>query len=265
MRSFKNVLSIFTISLFILLAISCGKDPVSVNDEPPVVPDLSLIQPSFDFFTNNPPQIQKAVSATQEAYIEAYYGAFGYGLLITTFSQIPNIYLEIAQSEEARFINGRWVWETSYSGGGESLTLRLEALYTNGGNNVEWRFIMSGNTGGEVFNNFVFLEGTSSLDGKSGDWQINTIGDSETAESVGFDWDIQSNTQAEVNFSFTDGGVQKDLINYLLSGAENTLTFTSSGSSGVIFWNTTTKTGYVIDGQGTKKCWDTNFQDVVCS
>src|SRR5699024_5712874 len=121
---------------------------------------------------------------------------------------------------------------------------------------------MSGDDGqGESYNNYKLMEGNTSNDGTKGNWTFNALGEDNTTE-VPFiitEWDAKSDTERTLTSEIHEDGSSKSTIEYEQDGVKHTMIFDDAGSSDTdtIFWNTDTKTGYVID-DGDKKCWDEN-------
>jgi hypothetical protein len=259
--------SIFNSSLSFLLVLflftSCSDSSTGVDDElmdPPMIPEAIPVEIGIDYFNNLPEYSEKT---------EAAYEAAGYALLasftLTGGTAIGTGFLELARSEDAEFKNGIWEWAYSFQQGSESLSIRVTAKPVSSG--YEWSVFLSGNFSGlgQSLDEFLFLFGTVNSDGTVGDWNYFTP--ESQNPFMNYSWEITSATEYEAEYTVTDpdeGTVFT--ISYKREGVENYIFLTGDDfDSGIdIFWNTATRTGYIIE-EGVKTCWDSNFEETACS
>lgn len=262
---------IVSTTFIILLAISLsacsdngsgGEDP----GEPPSIPNLSTkVQPDISFFqNNNPKKGGEGVSTT-----ENFYNAKSAVMSGAAFLGITQTYMGFfnpASQEEADFVNGSWVWEYSYSQGGQSLSVQTTATPQSDG--FSWETIISFDDGeGGGVSDFKIMEGTTSNDGSQGDWKFYSFEDQSTSTAVmTSQWTIVSETEKTIDIRFFDQGNVSMIITYNQNGPENLMSFeyTDSAENMEIFWNTDSGVGYFMSGSETF-CWDSSFQDISCS
>src|SRR5699024_6349294 len=105
-----------TAALFLALFVwSCGDNGTGAEpEEPPATPSLEVVQPDISFFQNNNPQKTAADASMQE--VTHFYAA---QMTVTSaawlyaFGQVYSSFLLDADSNEADYNDGTWVW--SYS------------------------------------------------------------------------------------------------------------------------------------------------------
>ncbi|HLR24880.1 MAG TPA: hypothetical protein VK112_03360 [Fodinibius sp.] len=248
----------------------CGDDSSTgpgTKDEAPTIPELSVYaQPDITFFENNqPPEKKGKAKSNYSNYSNANFKVtFG-----TLFASMGQIYLGLlgpAYNQSPDFKDGRWVWSYDYSADGESISIRYTAKEQ--ASSIKWQMFMSGDFGeGSSFNDYKLMEGTTRDDGTKGNWTFNVLNDDNSKEvpAIKTEWNAESDTERTISTGIYGEGSLDTSIDYDQSGVEHTMTIEDANGSekDIIFWNTDTKTGYVID-DGTKMCWDENLANIPC-
>lgn len=260
----NKTIKLLSILLFIsLLSISCGKDPVSSNGEPPILPDLVQVEPDLSYFENNNPK----VSSTDNYYIARYNA-----LTMSSFSFLVNIYAGYfsgLEREDAKFKDGKWVWEWGLGFGPESFSMKYTAEEKS--KSTIWTMTWSFDDGeGYKVTNYKVIVGEVAHDGKSGNWTFNSldVGNNEVPALIS-NWKKESDTKEELTTAFydEDTGEAEDSYTYKRDGNKFSIQLISQygpEDSIFVFWDTDAGTGYYQQGND-RKCWDASFKDIACS
>ena len=257
------------VGLIVLLAglVACGGNSDSDPGDPPSLPEVQNEEasPDISYFETNQPN-----SATSTSETANYSDARSF--VLNNFSvyqggQTYSAFLTSASGQNADFEDGQWVWTYSFSYEGQSLELRLTAEETNEG--YEWALYMSFDDGqGNSIEDYLAMEGTTAQDGSEGDWTFNALNPETNQEQKALtsSWEIISDTEKNMTVElFNDSGDVIITSMYEENEPDHTLEYILSDADNVtVYWNTNTETGYIIRG-GTKKCWDSSFQNVPCS
>lgn len=254
----QNYLSLFLIILFVNLA--CSDTGTNVEDElAPEIPDLSQGIPEFDFFKG---KVTSSIEQTAgENFVIASSLTSAVEAIMISFSTLPTSFTASADGVEASFNNGIWEWSYTSSGAGASVTVRLTAevkiVQTN------WAMYLSASNGEISFDNYKFIDGFVKNSSNGGEWNFYAFEEESTTPVMSYTWDVESETDAV--FTVTFGESSFSSLTYVKDLPDNTLTITDeASSSSIIYWNSTTGTGYVeTSGQG-QVCWDENGDNVAC-
>ncbi len=170
-QALRLVLILLTLSFFF----ACKEKTTSSNDDPPATPSLEDVQ--IEAPENAPDEVQ--------TYVDLANGYMGLGYGFGSYT-----------SGESDYDNGVWTW--SYTNG--QLTLYVTAE-DNGDGTVTWKWIWDGTDSyGQVYDQWVFLNGTYDKEGKNGQWTMYYTNS------------VQAVIAAE--WSTTAGGVKNLEVNY---------------------------------------------------
>lgn len=268
----RKLAAFLLIAGIFLGAMGCGSSTGPDHGDPPSFPKLQneKAKPDFSFFQQNQPKLS---GTTVSADTLNYYMARSLVLTYTGMfasSDFYNEFLTSANAQDASYNDGVWEWKYSFSYQGQSIDIRLTAEKV--ANGYKWAMYWSYDSGAGIrFDNYKVFEGTSSEDGSQGEWTFNTLSSDTNDPIPAFktNWTITSDTQKTMTLKVYDNsGNVVMTIDFNLDGTANTLTFSSqdtgSGGTTTVYWDTNTKTGYIIK-EGTKSCWDKNFVNVPCS
>ncbi|MFA5667648.1 MAG: hypothetical protein WC967_00260 [Balneolaceae bacterium] len=263
-KSIKLLSALLVISM---LSISCGKDPVSSNGEPPKLPDLVQVQPDLSYFNDNNPKVASTNNFNQGKYT---------ALSLSIFTGLVNVYSGFfsgLERDDAKFKDGRWVWEWSYGYGGESVSMKYTAEEKS--NSTAWTMFWSYDYGqGDKVTDYKVMVGEVANDGKSGSWTFNSLDEDSNNEvpALKTNWTKESDTKVELVTSFydTDTGGLDEAYTYTQNGNIFSIKFISQHDSRddiFVYWDTDAGTGYYQQGDNvsTRQCWDASFNDVTCS
>lgn len=269
----KKLSYTFLILLFTISLTGCGDSSTGPDNDPgqaPEIPDLSVVaQPDISFFEDNNPQGTKGKQILDDQfsnYSTARFKAI-FGIFFTSFGQAYIGFLNPAYNESADFNDGQWEWEYSYSAEGQSMSTRFIA--EEQGEGTHWAMFLSYSDGqGEGYDNYKVMEGSTTQDGAQGQWTFYVLNEDNNSEVplATTEWLVTAETERTISTELYEDGAIDVTFDYGQNGVEHTMTFEESGSSDtdIVFWNTDTKMGYVIE-DGSKKCWDENFMNITCS
>jgi hypothetical protein len=246
--------------------IGCGDDSSTGPDpeEAPSIPEITAAQPDFSYFENASKAGNEML--TGDAFGSAQNTANSAEFLFS-FGQLGTTYFNMAENEEPEFEDGEWVWSYSASFESQTLEFKLTASVNESANEVDWAYFISSTGGEQEFEEYRFMEGTTSLDGSSGNWQINDYPEeSTTPEAVmSYEWDINDDDELTATFTFHN---EDDIstISYVEDGSTHTLTINGSNSDLELYWDTQADHGYWWDkDSGDQLCWDASKEDIACS
>lgn len=255
-----HLIVLIAISGFFLLN-SCSDDSStgSEPDDPPEIPEATPVEIDDSIFTDH-----NTSGEESEAFIEAGSYAQAANVNITGTASTSSMFLGFTQGTQPVFEDGMWVWETSFSEGGESVTIRNTSEEVPGG--VEWNLYISGSWDGEEsLNNFNLLSGFVSDDGMSGEWNFYS------PEFPGdpywiYEWETISETEFTFSSTINDPGEDTSFgVDYVRNGDDNSLTYSGYNTIDdiLIYWNGSTGEGF-IDENGDRRCWDASYQETAC-
>lgn len=249
--------------LFLMMvAVGCGDNSTGTEPgEPPEIPEITAAQPDFSYFNDG--QASKSKAQNGDAYGSAQSTALG-AQIYFSFGQIGTSYFNMAEGEEPDFDDGEWVWSYNMSYEGESMEFKLTADVNENANEVNWAYYITYTGGEEEFIDYKYMEGTTSIDGNSGSWQINEFLDDGSSQPVMvYEWDIDSEDNLTASFSFP-GSDSVGTVDYVQDGTAHTLTMEDGSDTLEVYWDTEADHGYWSNGSETL-CWSSGKDDVACS
>lgn len=261
MKNTFNI-KIFAIAVMLsLTAASCGDDPVSVNEDPPELPEFENVAADLSYFENNTPQ------NNDSNYAEAYYLGLGIGSL-SMITQSYTGFFGMADSETASFEDGKWIWNYDYSY--EDITVSITLIAEESANTINWEMLWSADDGqGNAFDNYRVVEGSIAKDGKSGSWTFNDLNTDTNEEEPVFvtEWSSMGENTFQSQTTYLEDNGTETVWSYEQDGNHYTVQFSDPDETNdiTVFWDTETGTGYYQTGTDPKLCWDSSYQDVSCS
>lgn len=260
------ILKITVISLLLMMgAVSCGDNSTGTDPgEPPEIPEITAAQPDFSYFTQakekNELLEEHAFDNAQNVAWTAE-GLFAFGQFYTFFG--------MADGEEPDFEDGNWVWTYSISSDGETVEFKLTADINESANEVNWAYYITYTGGEQDFQDYKFMEGTTSLDGSSGNWKVNDFEAGTTNTVLSYEWDTSDDGNISATFNFHDEDITSS-IEYVQDGTAHTLTMKgytyNDGNDLEIYWDTEADHGYWWDkGSHEKLCWNSDKNNIACS
>ena len=258
---------IFVFSLSLITA--CKKD----KGDPPLLPPAESMKIDFSNFSSARKSLeilpdQKGTSSSNWEYAATVAGIWK--LILNTTLALPVTAFVVAANQTPVFISGKtWQWSYTVSYLNATYKARLTGLI--GASDVQWKMYVSKEGG---FSEFLWIEGTSKIDGSAGSWTLYE----DPATGVAFlqiDWAKTTNIVGNIKYTFLKPGSFKDsYIQYGLTSNTLNAFYTIHYYNGTRFsdvnveWNTTTKNGHVKSTDympdGNWYCWDSNRVNIVC-
>jgi hypothetical protein len=264
---------------------SCKKD----NEVPPAVPPLSTMKIDFSNFTSDmksammPGSENETKGVTNGNYQFAASVAGFWNLLLTLNLVIPVAsYTESFNHTPVYIENRTWQWTYSVNVLAGTYKARLTGQIRD--NDVKWEMYIS-KEGAGAFSEFRWFDGTSALNGNSGQWilyhsvafpepmlQIDWTKVDETVGSIKYTYvrvKKDDRTTDPANGSYIEYGLQNSSLNAFYNIHLFESVYTNSFANVFIEWNTTTHNGHVKAfykySDNNWHCWDANGNDIVCN
>jgi len=269
---------LFLISLVLFLSAvimhSCKKD----KGDPPLLPPAESMTIDFSNFESGK-KGDVSISIPKGTQNSNWEFAAGVALLCKTMIYVPlavPVYsFQKAIEQKAVYLDDQtWQWSAAASILNKTYTARLTGQITQ--SNVVWKMYISlEGTGG--FTDFMWFEGTSKLDGTSGQWKLYES-QANPVEIVRIDWTVTGDNIGSVKFTYTKTGnaFANSFIEYGLTAnslnAYYTITYynaqTEEFNDMNVEWSTTMHNGKVkclkFFGTSDWYCWDGNYLNVTC-
>jgi hypothetical protein len=78
-----------------------------------------------------------------------------------------------------------------------------------------------------------------------------------------YDWNIESADVASFNFTFDSNNASS--LSYVKNSPDNTLTVNGDTDTTVIYWNSSSGTGYYDTTGQDRVCWDSSSNNTPCT
>jgi hypothetical protein len=268
------------ISVVLILILSggffhgCKKNP----GNPPVLPPAGSMAIDFSNFETGAKGDPSAFlqKGTQTSNWEFAAGvAFIWKTIIYSTLAVPVLSFQQAVNQKPVYLSDK-TWQWSYDATILNVSYKARLTGQIGADNVIWKmFITKEGSGG--FNDFMWFEGTSNLDGKSGQWILNLSPQSPVAV-LQIDWTKTGDSVGSIRFTYIKSGdnFKDSYIEYgLTTGTLNAYyTIHYYDSSWLQFydlnveWSTTQHNGRVKCpghfGTSDWYCWDGTYQNITC-
>ena len=277
----KTTCTVFLFFLYSLFFIACDKEN---NDETPVLPPVESMVINLDGIQNLGKSAGYSSDQSTMAKINWGYSALSvstWSLLLTSTLAVPVAsFAEAFKHSPVKTGPTTWQWSYSVTGFAVTYSARMVGILLS--DDIKWEMYVK-KEGVNPFNEFLWFDGTSSLDGKSGQWRLNHSAEFPE-ELLLIDWKKEGDEVAEVKYTYTrekNDQRQTDKFkgSYLTYGFQN-LTYNAfvtihayqeSGlqfSDAFIEWNRSNYMGRVKSGSyfndQSWHCWDSTGNDVIC-
>jgi hypothetical protein len=267
----KIFLPAFVLIISIGFITGCKKD----KGDPPALPPAESMTIDFTNFTSAKKSIEvipgtKGTENSNWDFAASVAGAWK--LIINTTLAVPVAAYKAALTQTPSFVSGKtWQWSYDVTYLNVSYKARLTGLI--GTSDIQWKmYITRTGTGG--FDEFLWFEGTSQIDGSKGQWILNQDPQSDVS-FLQIDWAKTSSVVGNIKYTYLKNDAFKtSYIEYGLTSSSLNAFYNIHYYNGVKFsdvnveWNTTTKNGHVrsIDylGDSSWYCWDSNRVNTVC-
>jgi hypothetical protein len=276
------------ITLVSVLVTGCSKK----KGDPPVLPPSGSMTIDFSYF----------VSGTKSAFLTE--GTKGISdaenvnwTLASTIAGVWNRFLiyelsvpvaafKVAVNQTPVFVDTK-KWEWSYSVNAVGVTYKARLTGEIKATEVEWKMYVA-KEGVGAYSEFLWFEGTSALDGKSGQWILNhsqlfqepllqidweVTGSSISSITYTYIRDLKDNRSADpFKGSYIEYGLTSATLNAFYTVHLNMTGVANDFEDVNIEWSTTVHNGrikapyYYLDTASPQwHCWDLNGNDVVCN
>lgn len=260
-----------SILVLLLLFTGCKKD----KGNPPALPPAESMSIDFSNFDNSKgvtKELSNIKGTENSNWAFAALVATTWKLVITTNLAVPVAAFNLAIDQTPVYVSEKnWKWTYNVSVGSDSYKATLTGQIGTG--DVTWKMLISKNSG--EFTDFMWFEGTSKLDGTSGQWIIYE-NPASPSQLVQIDWTKTDVAIGSVKYTWLkSGSFQGSYIEYGKTSNTFNAYYTIHYYNGVKFsdvnveWSTTSHNGRIksIDylGDSVWHCWDTNKINGNCS
>lgn len=265
----------FILLLLVIVVSSCKKDETPGNA--PVLPPAETMVIDFSKFGTT----EKSASLLRSNWLYAATTVGAWNIIIGTTFAVPVAAFKIAINHQPQKIDGStWQWQYTVDGFTSQYSARLTGKLE--ATKVIWEMYIS-KEGIESFEEFLWFEGTSNIDGTSGNWILyHSAGFPE--KTVQIDWKKEDAEVGEIKYSYIrelnnqrqsddfNGstltyGLQDEVFDVYVSvhAFDNQI---QEFSDTFIEWNRTDYTGRVkaehYFSDTSWHCWDNQGYDIEC-
>jgi len=179
--------------LSILVLFSCEKKENSGN--PPEIPPVETMLIDFESIASS----SKSVTITNMNWLYSASSVGIWNLIIGTTFAIPVASFKSAFGNEATQVDDlTWQWTYSVDGFTSEYTARLLGKLES--TQIKWEMYVT-KTGIDPFEEFLWFEGTSVLDGKSGQWTLYHSAEFPE-KTIQIDWEIEADEIGNINYTY---------------------------------------------------------------
>ena len=265
---------LLTLTLSGVIFQSCKKE----KGDPPVLPPSESMTIDFSNF-EDAKKGDASISVPKGTLTSNWEFAAGaaviWKVIIFTTLAVPVFSFELAVDQTPIYLEDK-TWQWSYNVSLLSTTYKARLTGQIRTDDVQWKmYITKEGAGG--FDEFVWFEGTSQLDGSEGQW-IFYESPQNKVQVLQIDWSVSGSEVGMIKYTYTKAGnpFKDSYIEYgLTSGSLNayyTIHFYNTTFLQFydlnVEWNTTTHNGRVKCekhfGDTEWYCWDGNFLNITC-
>jgi hypothetical protein len=274
-----SIMKKYAILIFIAISLTvlsgCKKD----KGDPPVLPPSESMTIDFSNF-ENAKKGDVSISVPKGTLTSNWEFAAGVAMywkyIIATTLAVPVYSFKLAANQNPVYLEDK-TWQWSYNVSILNMTYKSRLTGQIMTDVVKWKmYVAVDGTGG--FDEFVWFEGTSRLDGSSGQWILNESQQNKVPV-LQIDWSVSGNKVGMIKYTYTKAGnaAAGSYIEYGLTS--NTLnayyTIHYYNSTFLQFydldveWNNTSHNGRVQCqghfGDTEWYCWDGNYINISCN
>lgn len=280
----KNLFSILlAITLITGLLLGCKK-----KGDPPVLPPVETMLIDYsDFVIPQKSSVIegkiKGISAVENSNFEKAATVVGlWNLIIATKIAVPVAAFQHAFANQPVYLdNKKWEWKYSVDAIGATYTARLTGQIRDA--DVKWEMYIA-KEGVDAFTEFLWFEGTSALDGKSGQWILNHS-HLLNVPLLQIDWTLNNTSVGSVRYtyimelnengdpetfkgSYIEYGLTTNTLNAYYNVHVNITGIQNDFKEVLIEWSTENHNGRIKSSYFFQDelwhCWDGNGNDVDC-
>lgn len=269
-----------SLSVIIVLAATLFWGCEKKGDAPALPPAESMTIDFSDFIVGGKsatilPDSKGASAVSNTNWTVAATVAGVWNSLLVLNLAVPVAAFKVAVENKPEYLdNKKWQWKYSAPVLGATYTARLTGQIRS--SDVKWEMYIS-REGVGGFGEFLWFEGTTNLDGKSGQW-ILTQSQQQQVPMLQIDWTKEGSVVGSIKYtyiktgdSFKDSYIQYGLTTNPLDAYYTVHFYENNRAKFVdvfIEWSTTGHNGRVkaIDyfQDSNWHCWDANGNDITC-
>ncbi len=272
----KYFSSALLILLFVALLTACKKED---NGEPPALPPVTSLDIDFENFIDETKSDDlNYLKGTENSNWQFAAGvALIWRTVIYTTLAVPVRSFQIAVNKTPTYLDNKtWQWKYDATLSIDNISVTYKARLTGQirTDDVLWKMYIA-KEGTNSFDEFVWFEGTSRLDGTGGQWILNESAANQVPV-LQIDWTGTQGTVTTVQYTYVKVGeaFKDSYIKYGLTTGTYNAFYEISYFNGVLFspvnveWNTTSKIGHVKAPSHFPTsdwyCWDEGKNNMVC-
>jgi len=274
-NTFKLLLILVLVSS---LVTGCKKD----KGDPPKLPSKETLEIDFSNFETGKKSadiiLPKGIENANWEFAAGVAAIFR-GVIFTTLA-VPVLSFRVAANQVPVYLDNR-LWQWSYQTNVFTDTYKARLTGQIMTNEVEWKMYITKEGGAGAFQEFLWFQGTSDLDGNGGEWTLN-FSPQFKEPVLQIDWTRTDNEIASIRYTYVrtlNNSRQPDPFktSYIEYGKQ-TGSFDSyyeiyyfdgaDFSSLDVDWSSTGKNGRVMCPQffndALWHCWDAGYVNIVC-
>lgn len=283
--------SLFLLLAFILVPLFNGCDESTEEPDAPEIPPIETMVLDFSNFNNSDEQAllpyevngllkSDAEAATIKNWFSATLTVAFWQIALVLTLAVPVAAFTNSFNQTPNYLgDSKWEWSYNVSEGGVYTVRMTGEIRTN---DVKWELYVSKDGVGK-FDEFMWFEGTSNLDGMAGSWTLNHSADHPNPV-IQIDWKKSGNEIGEIKYTWVqdekpngqddpnEGAYLKyGLVDADLDAFYNVHAYSEDKHEMVdtdIEWSTTNKNGRIkaehLYNDTEWHCWDTAGVDIVC-
>lgn len=261
----------------LLLFYSCQKDDTDSVKNAPELPPVETMVIDFGGISD----MEKSASLEKSNWLYSVATVGIWNTIIGTTFAIPVAAFKSAFNHQPiKTDDLTWQWQYTVDGLTSQYTARLVGILET--NQVKWEMYIA-KTGIEPFDEFLWFEGTSNLDGNSGQWILNHSAAFQE-KAIQIDWKRESGEVGEIKYTYVrelndqreDEQFNGSTLTYGLQEGDfdiyvNVHAFDAQNQSfndSFIEWNRTTYNGHVkaehFFNDAEWHCWDSLGDNISC-
>lgn len=264
---------LLTLSLLLAFMFAgCKKD----KGDPPVLPPETSMVIDFSNFdgAKKSAELPSFKGTENSSWEFAAIAAGTWKLIMAGTLLVPVTTFQLVIDQQPEYVSDK-TWQWSYSTTIAQVQYKARLTGQIGDANVIWKMYVT-KEGAGGFTDFLWFEGTSAFDGKSGKWTLN-MSNANPVPVLEIDWAVTGNNLGSIAYTYVkNDDFKTSYIRYELK--ETTplnAFFTIHYWNGAKFsdvnveWSTTTHAGrvksidYLVDDQW--HCWDANRVNTTCN
>lgn len=253
----KSTLRGIIVLLATFTIFSCSDDDPE-SGPAPELPSATTVLMNFETFSAEDGRTQSLGHALRAGTHVA-----SWRNIMTMDLAIPVNAFLASEGKEAEYVNGEWVWAYEYNINNETYKAELHAVEIDTAGQP-WKMFISqaGN-----FDKFMWMEGVSAKDLKSGQWRIYNNPENNTPV-ITIHWKSNDSDEiVDMKYVVNRG----DFIHYVITGEEpfNAQYDIEANKQPVnIKWHLEKKDGSIIEPayylDELPRCWNSSFEDIDC-